>query len=207
MLGTAATIEAVLEALDQIPGAPLVVDPVMVAESGAVLLEPDARSVLAERLLPLASVVTPNLGEARVLAGMGEGAEREELARAVHALGPGAVIVTGGHTADGADLYFDGQSFEWIEGERHGAGAAHGSGCTHSGALAAHLAHGYPLPEAARAARAIASEAVGAGLREIGAGAGPVDALGVADRAREVRESLEALRQEALGAGGRSDRQ
>jgi hydroxymethylpyrimidine/phosphomethylpyrimidine kinase len=104
----------------------------------------------------------------------------------VHSLGPAAVVVTGGHSADGADLFFDGETVEAIGGPRHPDGAAHGSGCTHSSALAAHLALGFSPLEAAGAARQIAAEAVGNGLREIGAGAGPVDVLGVRARAEEL---------------------
>ena len=95
-------------------------------------------------------MVTPNLAEARELTGLGEEASPEELARAVHALGPRAVVVTGGHTDDGADLFFDGEALERIEGPRHPGGASHGSGCTHSSALAARLALGDSPLEAAR---------------------------------------------------------
>jgi hydroxymethylpyrimidine/phosphomethylpyrimidine kinase len=186
MLGDETTIDAVVEALGGLGDAPAVVDPVMVAESGAVLLEPGARRALAERVLPLAAVVTPNLAEARELSGLGEPASTQELAQAVHALGPKAVVVTGGHTEDGADLFFDGEVTESIGGPRYPDGASHGSGCTHSSALAAHLALGFDPLEAAVAARSIAAEAVGNGLREIGEGTGPVDALGVRARAREM---------------------
>jgi hydroxymethylpyrimidine/phosphomethylpyrimidine kinase len=181
MLGTAETVGAVVEALGHVAGAPVVIDPVMVAESGAVLLDQEARRALAERLLPLASVATPNIPEARELTGLGEGAAQEELARAVHALGPSAVVVTGGHSEGMVDLFFDGRSAVEIPGERHPEGAAHGSGCTHSSALAALLARGEEPLAAARGARRIASEAVGAGLRDLGEGPGPVNALGVGD--------------------------
>jgi hydroxymethylpyrimidine/phosphomethylpyrimidine kinase len=186
MLGSRATAKAVAEALDLIGDVPVVVDPVMVAESGAELLEADARDALIAEILPRASVLTPNLPEARRLAGIGEGASPAELAAAIRALGPGAVIVTGGH-ADGVDVLDDG-SGEPLElpGEIHPDGAAHGSGCTHSSALAAHLALGVPLREAARAARELAGRAVADGLRDIGAGPGPVDALGIAARAGEA---------------------
>ena len=179
MLFDEPTIEAVAEALDLVGEAPIVVDPVMVAESGAVLLKPEAVRALIDRVLSRAAVATPNLAEARELTGLGDDATPEELARAVHALGPSAAVVTGGHTDDGADRFFDGQRLELIEGPRHEDGAAHGSGCTHSSALAARLAHGDDPLEAARAARQIASEAVRKGLREIGEGAGPVDVLDV----------------------------
>jgi hydroxymethylpyrimidine/phosphomethylpyrimidine kinase len=167
---------------------------VMVAESGAVLLEPAAKEALVELILARAAVATPNLNEARELSGLGESATSEELARAVLELGgqgPKAVVVTGGHSDDGADVFFDGETLEAIEGPRHPAGASHGSGCTHSSALAAHLAHGYEPLAAARAARAIAAEAVGDGLRELGEGSGPVDALGVRARAAELDQARE----------------
>ena len=184
MLGDVATIEAVAAALDALPGDPPVVhDPVMVAESGARLLPDDALTALVRLILPRATVVTPNLQEARVLAGPGaDELDGEELARAVHALGPRAVIVTGGHRTQATDLLFDGHTLTELPGERHPDGAAHGSGCTHSSTLAARLALGDPLPEAARRARAAAAAAVRNGLRELGAGAGPVDVIGLAER-------------------------
>ena len=185
MLGDEATIDAVAEALRLVGRVPVVVDPVMVAESGAALLDPNAKAALIERILPRAGVVTPNVAEARALAGLGDDAGPAELAVAVQALGPDAVIVTGGHTEDGADTLFDGAGTLRIEGPRFPDGASHGSGCTHSSALTAFLARGEELADAARWAREIAAEAVGNGLRELGAGAGPVDvfALGGPRRA------------------------
>jgi len=189
MLGDEATIAAVGEALGLTGDAPVVVDPVMVAESGAVLLKPDAVRALVERILPRAAVATPNLPEARELTGLGPDTSAEDLARAVQALGPRVAVVTGGHGEGGADAYFDGESFEAIEGPRHADGAAHGSGCTHSSALAAQLALGAEPLEAARVARRIAAEAVAGGLRDIGDGAGPVDALGLAERATDAQRA------------------
>jgi hydroxymethylpyrimidine/phosphomethylpyrimidine kinase len=185
MLFDEPTIEAVAEALDLVGDAPVVVDPVMVAESGAVLLKPEAKRALIERILTRAAVATPNLAEARELTGLGENATPVELARAVHDLGPAAAVVTGGHAEDGADRFFDGEQLELLEGPRHPDGASHGSGCTHSSALAARLALGDSPLEAARAAREIASEAVANGLRDLGAGAGPVDVLGTVKPAPE----------------------
>jgi hydroxymethylpyrimidine/phosphomethylpyrimidine kinase len=182
MLFDEPTIDAVAEGLGLVGDAPVVVDPVMVAESGAVLLQPDAKRALVELIFSRAAVVTPNIPEARELTGLGEDAEIDELARAVHALGPRAVVITGGHSESGTDVFFDGESLERIEGPRHPLGASHGSGCTHSSALAAHLALGLAPNEAARASRLIAAEAVGNGLRDVGEGAGPVDALGTAAR-------------------------
>jgi hydroxymethylpyrimidine/phosphomethylpyrimidine kinase len=179
MLGTAETIRAVDEALDLVPDAPVVLDPVMVAESGARLLDEDAQDALRALLLPRSAVVTPNVPEARVLAEAGEKAGAEELVRAVHALGPRAVVLTGGHREEAVDLFFDGERLVEIPGERYPGGAAHGSGCTHSSALAAHLALGLQPLEASRAAKRIASEAVRDGLRGVGEGPGPVDVFGL----------------------------
>lgn len=180
MLGNSQTVAAVARAYDGLPaGTPLVVDPVMLAESGAVLLDEAARRAVVRLLLPRATVITPNLLEARHLAGDGvDPDDLAALARALHALGPANVVVTGGHRAEIVDTFFDGETITELPGERHPDGAAHGSGCTHASALAAFLALGYAPLEAAREARAVASEAVRDGLRDLGAGAGPVDALG-----------------------------
>jgi hydroxymethylpyrimidine/phosphomethylpyrimidine kinase len=186
MLGSIETIEAVTRALDLVGQAPVVLDPVMIAESGAHLLDPDARRALVE-LLPRATVVTPNLLEARALV---EAAAREVpedvpgLVRAVGELGPRYVVVTGGHIEgdEAADLFFDGEQLVEISGPRHPSRAAHGSGCTHSSALAAQLALGADPLEAARVAKRVASEAVRDGLEELGSGPGPVDVFGLASR-------------------------
>ena len=163
----------------------LVVDPVMVAASGAKLLLDDAVSVLVERLFPLATVVTPNLHEACALAGLpySDEANREDLAEAIHALGAPAVVVTGGHGSEAVDWLFDGERHVPIAVERYGEEATHGAGCTHSASLAALLARGEGLEDAARGAAHLASEAVRAGLADIGSGSGPVDVF-----------ALEALR-------------
>ncbi len=192
MLATPEIIDAVAEALDELPpGTPVVVDPVMVAESGARLLAPEAQRALVREIVPRASVLTPNIPEARVLVDAdrvegGEDADEQEAAElvvAVLALGPRAVVLTGGHRARAVDLFLDSEGDRTvleIEGERHSDGAAHGSGCTHSSALAAQLALGLAPLEAARLARAIAGEAIRCGLRDVGAGPGPVDVLGLA---------------------------
>jgi hydroxymethylpyrimidine/phosphomethylpyrimidine kinase len=204
MLGTAEAIDAVARALDMLPDAPVVLDPVMVAESGARLLDEDAEEALRTRLVPRMTVVTPNLAEAAVLAhadagaGPGPGPEpgAETLARAIHALGPRAVVVTGGHRDEATDLFFDGDRLVEIPGERYPDGASHGSGCTHSSVLAANLALGVDPLEAARRAKRIASEAVRDGLRGLGSGAGPVDVLGLSRRPRPAAAG-------ASPAGGR----
>jgi hydroxymethylpyrimidine/phosphomethylpyrimidine kinase len=189
MLGTTEVTLAVAEAIDELPpGTPVVVDPVMVAESGARLLEPDAQRAFVEEIVPRATVLTPNLPEARVLAGearsaIDDDAEAEALARAVLALGPRIVVLTGGHRARAVDLFLDSQeaaSIVSIEGPRHPTGATHGSGCTHSSVLAAQLALGRSPLQAARRARELAGTAVANGLPNIGAGAGPVDVLDLA---------------------------
>lgn len=156
---------------------PLVVDPVMIATSGARLLQPEAVLALVSELLPLATVVTPNLDEAIVLAG--KPGTRRELAERIHGLGPGAVIVTGGHGEPPVDHLFDGRRHYEIPVPRHATRATHGAGCTHSASLAALLAKGLPLREAAEEAARIAAQAVANGLEGIGTGEGPVNVLGL----------------------------
>jgi hydroxymethylpyrimidine/phosphomethylpyrimidine kinase len=182
MLGSERTIRAVAVALEQLrEDTPVVLDPVMVAESGAELLAVDARAALVELLLPRATVVTPNLPEARTLAGSddGESPDAGTLARAVRGLGPSAVVITGGHREEPTDVFYDGSQLVEITGEPQRPGAAHGSGCTHSSVLAARLAWGDDPLTAARVAKRMAATAVAQGLREIGAGPGPVDVLGL----------------------------
>jgi hydroxymethylpyrimidine/phosphomethylpyrimidine kinase len=176
MLFSRALIETVAAYLREHP-VPLVVDPVMVASSGAQLLEEDAVGALVGQLFPLATVVTPNLMEARALAGS-EGS-LAELAERLHELGAPAVIVTGGHGGVHADHLFDGHEHIDIPVARHAVAATHGAGCTHSATLAALLARGESLHDAARGAAEAASRAVAQGLVEIGSGEGPVDVLGV----------------------------
>jgi hydroxymethylpyrimidine/phosphomethylpyrimidine kinase len=184
MLGDLDTIAAVADALEYLrDGTPVVLDPVLVAESGAELLDPAARIGLIDLLLPKARVVTPNIPEARSLLAVKDltppDAPVEELARAIHALGPAVVVVTGGHRERATDLFFDGRRLVELPGERHPDGAAHGSGCTHSSVLAARLAWGDDPLTAARTAKEMASAAVRDGLREVGRGPGPVDVLGL----------------------------
>jgi hydroxymethylpyrimidine/phosphomethylpyrimidine kinase len=164
--------------------APLVVDPVLRASTGGLLLDPDAVDVLVTRLLPLATVVTPNLAEARVLAGAD--GDRRALAAGIVDRGARAVLITGGD-ARGSDLLFDGAEYveipiAWVDGS-----ATHGTGCTHSATLAAELAWGTPLAEAARRAAEVTAAAIRDGLSGLGAGAGPVavgQTSGVSQRVR-----------------------
>jgi len=172
MLFSREAIETVADFLARHP-VPLVVDPVMVASSGARLLEDDAVATLVERLFPLATVVTPNLNEAEALAGAP--APRRELSERIHELGAPAVIVTGGHGREAVDHLFDGTRHVDIPVERSDIAATHGAGCTHSATLAAELAKGRPLEDAARRAAAVAAEAVRNGFAELGAGDGPVN--------------------------------
>jgi hydroxymethylpyrimidine/phosphomethylpyrimidine kinase len=179
MLFNAGIILAVAEAIDRLRLPNVVVDPVMVAESGAVLLESDAVETYKNELFPLAAAITPNVNEAFAL--VGEEADEgrmEDCAVTLHALGPKNVIITGGHTESGADLLYDGERFSRIEGPVYPSRNTHGAGCTYSSSLASFLARGHGMEDAARRAHAVASEAVGYGLDEIGSGAGPVHALG-----------------------------
>jgi hydroxymethylpyrimidine/phosphomethylpyrimidine kinase len=172
----------VFEALAHVGTAPVVIDPVMIAESGAELLDAGARAALVEKLLPLATVVTPNIPEARALTRLGEEESQARLAWRLVDMGAGSAVVTGGHSEEIVDVFYDGSDVAEIPGERHPDGAAHGSGCTHSSALAAFLALGRTPLESAERAREITSEAVRDGLRETGSGAGPVDVFRLADR-------------------------
>jgi hydroxymethylpyrimidine/phosphomethylpyrimidine kinase len=175
MLFSAPLIEAVAETL--VPQRlPLVVDPVMVASSGSRLLREDAVKTLVTRLFPLATVVTPNLPEAQALT-QTETEDRAALAERLAAMGAAAVLITGGHGADPVDHLFDGSAHVPIPVARHRVAATHGAGCTHSAALAAGLAAGLPLADAARQAAAVAGDAVAHGLAGLGGGDGPVHVL------------------------------
>ena len=185
MLFSRPVVDAVAGYLEQHP-VPLVVDPVMVASSGARLLQEDAVEALITRLFPLATVVTPNLAEAETLergwqSQPRSGVSKRELAEALVALGAPAVIVTGGH-GEPVDHLFDGREHVEIPVTRLDVAATHGAGCTHSATLAALLARGLPLVEAARGAARAAEYAVRRGLTELGAGDGPVDVLDVKGR-------------------------
>jgi len=153
---------------------PLVVDPVLAATSGASLLTAAAVHTMISRLLPLATVVTPNEREAARLAG--HTGSVAELAERIVALGAASVVITGGETDPIRDHFFDGTTHVDIEQTRVSATTTHGSGCTHSATLAAELAKGTPPLAAARIAARVASEAIAHGVH-VGAGAGPVDVL------------------------------
>ncbi len=182
MLFSRAAIETVADFLEE-HRVPLVVDPVMVASSGAKLLEDDAVDALVSRLFPLATVVTPNLMEAQALVPRAaDPSNRLLLSEGLVALGAPAAIVTGGHGEEAVDHLFDGREHHELRVERLDVPATHGAGCTHSATLAALLARGETVLDAARGAAEAASRAVRQGLVEVGAGDGPVDVLGLTRR-------------------------
>jgi len=152
----------------------LVVDPVMVAKSGDPLLRPDARQALVTRILPLALVVTPNLPEAEVLAGMPveTRADMEEAARRIHALGPRYVLVKGGHLkGDAVDVLWNGREFTAFSAPRVESPSTHGTGCTFSAAITAGLARNEALGDAIREAKAYVTKAIRDGFA-LGRGVG-----------------------------------
>lgn len=187
MLGGAAVVEAVAAAVEEFDLHPLVVDPVAVTTTGAPLLSPDGLAALRTVLLPLADVVTPNLAEAAALAGWSETPHDrkgvEEVAEAVLALGPAAVLVTGGHLPgpEAADLLFrrhpGGARAQWITGPRLELPHTHGTGCVLAAATTARLARGEDLVQAVEGAKAFVTAAIAAGVR-LGAGPGAVNPSG-----------------------------
>jgi hydroxymethylpyrimidine/phosphomethylpyrimidine kinase len=178
MLATAAIVEAVAAAIEALELPNVVVDPVMVAKGGHRLLDEDGVRALRAELLPRARVVTPNIPEAEILSGVAiRSLEHARAAAArIHALGRSAVIVKGGH-AEGAelvDVLFDGEAFTELRIPRVLARTTHGTGCTFASAIAAHLACGRPLAEAASKAQAYVAGAIRHGL-SLGKGHGPLD--------------------------------
>ena len=180
MLGAAATVRVVASCLAELveDATPVVIDPVLEASTGATLLADDALDTLLGELLPRATVLTPNLPEARKLldrAGIDGGDSDAGLAQALLGLGPKSVVLTGGHRVTPGDIYCDADRLVTIEGPRHAATATHGSGCTHSAILAAELAKGQTPLEAAQTAAHLTAQAIQHGLDSIGSGPGPVD--------------------------------
>jgi hydroxymethylpyrimidine/phosphomethylpyrimidine kinase len=169
MLSTAPIIDAVAATLAELRVEKLVVDPVMVAKSGDTLLQPDARKALADRILPLALVVTPNLPEAEALAGIPvtEPSDMEEAARRIHALGPRYVLVKGGHLKgdDAVDLLWNGRDFTRFSTARIDSANTHGTGCTFSAAIAAGLARGQAMGDSIRSAKAYVTRAIREGFK------------------------------------------
>ena len=181
LLASAEIVEAVAKAVADLEIPNLVVDPVFVSKHGHLLLEEDAVTGLRDRILPLATLVTPNLPEAAGLAGFDVSSRdlMEDAAETIRAIGPTAVLVKGGHLegSDAADdLFFDGDRMQWLSAERIDTPNTHGTGCTLSSSIAAYLARGEELLDAVRAGKAFVTEAIRSAL-PLGGGIGPVDHL------------------------------
>ncbi|HXG18019.1 MAG TPA: bifunctional hydroxymethylpyrimidine kinase/phosphomethylpyrimidine kinase, partial [Methylomirabilota bacterium] len=177
MLSSLPLVEIVSRKLRDYNIRQLVVDPVMVAKGGHLLLREEARRALVELLLPLALIVTPNLYEAGLLANMevANRADMEEAARRIKALGPAYVIVKGGHLeTEACDILFDGQRFRAYEAPRLQTVCTHGAGCTFSAAMTAGLAKGLSVEDAVTAAKTFVSQAMAAGVL-IGGGHAPLN--------------------------------
>ena len=178
MLASAAVIETVAKALRDHRPPHYVLDPVMVSKTGFPLLRPEAVGALRETLLPLATLLTPNVHEARALTGLPvrTPAEAEAAGRQLLAAGAGAVLVKGGHLEErpATDVLVTREGVRVFPGEHLDARHTHGTGCTYSAAIATQLAHGRPLEEAIARAKAYVTEAIRGGL-PVGQGIGPTD--------------------------------
>ena len=177
MVSSSALIETIAERLDFYKAKNIVVDPVMVATSGAKLISDSATDTLKEKLLPIADIITPNIPEAEVLSGM-KIADKDDMEKAAVAIGEKfecAVLVKGGHSINDADdiLYSDGK-ITYFKGRRIDNPNTHGTGCTLSSAIAANLAKGYSLEKSVERAKTYISGALGAMLN-IGKGSGPMN--------------------------------
>lgn len=178
MLASAPIVEAVADACERFSIGNLVVDPVAVSKHGDPLLRPESVEALRSRLAPLATMITPNLGEARLLTGI-EARDRagmQEAARALHDLGPRWVLVKGGHLPgdEATDLLWDGRQATWLTAPRLATPHTHGTGCTLASAIAANLALGLDVPTATSAAKRYLSGAIAGGF-PLGKGIGPTD--------------------------------
>lgn len=180
MLVNASMIKAVAEAVRHFGWKQLVIDPVMLAKGGTALLRSDALDALVEHLLPLSLIITPNIPEAEVLAGMTIStlSEREQAAKRLRQLGASIVVIKGGHDESNAhtavDLYYEGGQFIYLEGKKINSKHTHGTGCTFSAAITASLACGNAPLEAVHTAKAFIQAAIEAGL-PLGAGQGPTN--------------------------------
>jgi hydroxymethylpyrimidine kinase/phosphomethylpyrimidine kinase len=209
MLATSEIVEVVADGIKKYNIQPLVVDPVMVAKSGDSLLAENARQTLKTALLPLATVVTPNLPEAEVLCGCAvkRVEEMQEAARRIHDLGPRYVVVKGGHMEGRpVDLLFDGKDFQTFDAPRLEQRNTHGTGCTFSAALATILAENLPIAEAVGKAKEFTTQAISMGL-DIGAGHGPTNPyahiLNLKERETvltELSKALDFLDRQRLGS-------
>lgn len=176
MVSGTALIDAIAAALGRVRRPPVVLDPVMISKSGYALLNQDARRALVEKLFPLAEVVTPNIHEAEALIGsrIQTEAEMKSAARRILSLGAGKVVVKGGHLSSGpaTDILFDGTDYQSLTAARIATANTHGTGCTFSSAIAAHLALGHPFFEAVQKAKQYVTGAIANALA-IGKGHGP----------------------------------
>ncbi|MBC3982410.1 bifunctional hydroxymethylpyrimidine kinase/phosphomethylpyrimidine kinase [Streptomyces sp. AC536] len=176
MLASPAIVETVASLLADL-NAPVIVDPVGVSKHGDALLAADALDAVRTKLLPVATVATPNLDEVAQLTGVRVTSEADmpRAAAAILEFGPRWALVKGGHLrGDAVDLLTDGAEEHWLRSPRHDNRHTHGTGCTLASAIAAHLAHGMPVPEAVAAAKEYVTGAIRAGF-PLGAGIGPVD--------------------------------
>lgn len=177
MVSSAETVEAIADTLACVSARNIVLDPVMVATSGARLIGEGAQEALVKRLFPLATVITPNIPEAEALCGVSveSEADMEAAARLLSRMTPGAVLVKGGHGRQTANdlLFFEGKPY-WIRGKRIDTSNTHGTGCTLSSAIACGLASGEDMVDAVEKAKSYLSSALAAGL-DLGKGSGPLD--------------------------------
>ncbi len=208
MLANEEIIEVVSKKIKQYKVKKVVVDPVMISKSGAVLLRKDAQASLIKRLIPLAWVVTPNLMEASALAGVKVNSldGMKKAAHLIYKLGPKYVVVKGGHLKGMAiDLLYDGKYFSEMEGPRFETENTHGTGCTFASAIATLLARGEPVPDAVRKAKTFVAMAIRSGL-SLGKGTGPTNPSAYVLRemeryhvVRELKKALGVLREEKIG--------
>jgi hydroxymethylpyrimidine/phosphomethylpyrimidine kinase len=176
MVSRPETIEIIAQTLKGYPLPPLVIDPVMISKSGYDLLQPEAKKALIETLLPMATIITPNLPEAKVIVGytIDTIESMKKAAIDLHRLGCRYVLVKGGHLAnDATDVLYDGEQFHMLEAKRLVSINTHGTGCTLSSAIAANLAKGLHVKQAVEMAKAYITEAIGFGF-PLGHGVGPV---------------------------------
>lgn len=176
MVSQIETIKVIVDTLQGYPHENLVVDPVMISKSGFDLLQPDAKAALIEYLLPMATVLTPNLPEAEEITGMKIETleEMRSAARKIHQMGPKTVLIKGGHLkGEAVDLLFDGKDFTDYTSERIATKNTHGTGCTLSSAIASNLGNGMDIREAVERAKAYITEAIKHSF-SIGKGPGPV---------------------------------
>ncbi len=183
MLGSAEIVAAIIDFLESDKPANVVLDPILRSSSGARLLEPKGEKLMRERLLPLATVITPNLDEAAALSGVAVSNLEEMKAAALrlHELGAANVVVTGGHLDKATDLLSfthpnGGIETQVFKAERQRSRSTHGTGCAFASALACHLAHGRALPEAVLLAKAYVAAAI-THAQPLGRGTGPLDHL------------------------------